>query len=273
MLYGLSRAGEGNEFTGAGVLACLATGAVLTAGFVAHALRSREHALIDVRLFRSRPFSASAVLMFLFGISLYGPMLLLPLYYQQVRGYNVADVGLLLAPQGISTMLTLWLAGRWSDRIGPRRVALAGITLSTLATLVFAQAGTDTHVTVLAAALVIRGAGLGAAGIAVASASYRGIARSAIPRATSLLNITQRLGASFGTAVLAVVLQRGIVTHPAGSGPKHLATAFGHAFWWALAFAVIAVIPALALPARPMAPTAVDIARADTEARSSTCAP
>lgn len=249
VLAGLSTAGRQAGFASPAVVVSLAVGGTLLAAFVVHARRAGGAALVDIRLFGVRGFRASAASMFLFGVSLYGPMLLLPLYYQQVRGATAVEVGWLLAPQGVGTMAALWLAGRAADRVGPRLVALTGIALATAATLPFCRVAVDTDAAALAAALVARGAGLGAAGVAVMSASYHGIARPAIPRATSLLNVIQRIGASFGTAVLAVVLQRGV---DAGGrdDPAALAAAFGGAFSWTVALSLVALVPALALPAR-----------------------
>ncbi len=273
VLVGLSEAGTHAGLTDPAVLVCLALGIVSLTVFAVHARCAGGDALIDVRLLGSRSFAAPAALMFLFGSSLYGPLLLLPLYYQQVQGNSVSEVGWLLAPQGLGTMGALWLAGRWTDRVGPRRVAIAGTVLSIVGTLVFTRAGTNTSVAALSIALVVRGVGLGAAGVAVSAASYIGLERSAIPRATSLLNVTQRIGASFGTAVVAAVLGQGVSGHhSAGGSPARLAVAFEHAFWWTMAFSAIGLIPTLALPHRGD-PDGNQASANRTTTRSPTCAP
>ena len=61
--------------------------------------------------------------LFLAGLSIYGPLLLLALYYQQVQGQSALMAGLLLAPQGIGSLLPRSLVGRLTDRIGPRVIA------------------------------------------------------------------------------------------------------------------------------------------------------
>ncbi|HEX6420460.1 MAG TPA: MFS transporter, partial [Acidimicrobiales bacterium] len=252
LLYGLSTAGQ-RAGLGGGVAATLAAGAVLLALFAVHAARARDRALVDLRLFRVAAFRAAAASLFLFGVSLYGPMLLLPLLFQEVHGATAAEVGWLLAPQGAGTMAVLWLAGRATDRAGPRPVAVAGVVLAALATLPFCGGATASGSPLLAASLVVRGAGLGAAGVAVLGAGYHGVAAAAIPRATSLLNVTQRVGASFGTALLAVVLQRGL---DAAARPSEVAGAYAGAFRWSVALSLAALVPALALPRRRGAATA-----------------
>lgn len=244
LLLGLSKLGRATS-PGAAI-AFVAVGACLLAGFGLHAARVGSAALLDIRLLQTRGFRSSAALMFLFGVALYGPLLLLPLYYQQARGYSVTETGWLLAPQSLGTMASLWIAGRWTDHVGPRRIALAGTLLSVLGTLAFTwpHAGVLT----LSCALVLRGAGLGAAGVAVAAASYLGIDRDAIPGATSLLNVTQRIGASVGTATVATILTLGIDRLHATGSRARLAVAFSDTFWWTLAFTALGLLPILALP-------------------------
>jgi EmrB/QacA subfamily drug resistance transporter len=247
IVYGLSEAGSEGGFGGAEVVAPIVAGAALLAAFCVHALRTRVEPIIDLRLFRVRSFTASASLLFLFGLSLFGAMLLLPLYYQQARDLSALDAGLLLAPQGLGVMLALPVVGRLTDRIGPRPIVLVGMALATLGTLPFTQVGPDTSELLLGASLMIRGIGIGAVFVPTLTASYHGLRTEEIPRATSAAQILQQVGASFGTATLAVILQHQATSH-ALDGTAGLATAFGHTFWWAVGFTAVALIPALFLP-------------------------
>ena len=255
IIYGLSEAGNQGGFGGGAVIVPLATGAALLVAFAVHALRTRAEPIIDLRLFRSRSFAASAGLMFMFGLSIFGAMLLLPLYYQQARGQSALDAGLALAPQGLGMMVALAIAGRLTDKIGPRPIVLVGIVLATLGTIPYAHVGPGTSALALGASLIIRGAGLGAVIVPAMTAAYRDLRPEAIPRATSAVRILQQVGASFGTAVLAVILQHQASSH-AAAGPAGLATAFGNTFWWAVGFTALAFIPALLLPSATATATA-----------------
>ena len=87
--------------------------------------------------------SASAVLFFS-GFSLYGAMLLLPLYYQEVRGASALTAGIMLVPQGVGTLLSRNVAGRLTDKIGARPIAVVGFAIVAAATVPFAFAGPHT---------------------------------------------------------------------------------------------------------------------------------
>ncbi|MDN3358808.1 MDR family MFS transporter [Actinomadura sp. DC4] len=244
IIYGLSRVGALGGFGHAAVVVPLAAGLALLTAFTVRALRTTgTGSIVDLRLFRVRSFAASSALLFLSGLSMFGAMLLLPLYYQQVRGQGVVAAGLLLAPQGLGSLLTRRPLGTIIDRVGARPVVLAGTVLTALGTVAYAEAGPHTGELLLALSLVVRGAGLSGATIAVMAAAYEGLDRADIPHASSTTRIMQQVGGSFGAAVLAVILQRGLAGHSE-------AAAFDQAFWWSLGFTALAVPVALLLPAR-----------------------
>jgi MFS family permease len=142
--------------------------------------------------------------------------------------------------------LALIISGRLSDRIGPRPIVLTGLVLSAISTLTYTQVDAHTSLALLSTLLVLNGAGIGAALVPSLAAPYRGLRTDQIPKATSAIRILQQLGGSFGVSVLAVVLQRQLLTHVHHAG--NLAAAYGHTFWWALAFIALAAIPTALLP-------------------------
>ena len=249
LIYGLTQVGIKGGFAHETVITPLVLGIVLLVGFVGHALRTRDEPIIDLRLFGRQTFSASASLLFLSGLALYGAMLLLPLYYQQLRGQSVLVAGLLLAPQGLGMLLTRGQAGKLTDRIGARPVALMGLLLVMVGTLAYAQAGLHTSELLLGVSLVVRGAGLGAVTIPIMATAYLGLGGTEIAHASSATRIMQQLGGSFGAAIVAVILETQIAAHHAvGSGG--LATAFADTFWWTLGLTAVALLPALLLPSK-----------------------
>ncbi len=247
ILYAVTEVGITGGFDHAIVLGPLAVGVALLGLFALHALRTPRPPLVDLRLFKARSFSASATSMFLSGFGVYGALLLLPLYYQQVRGQSALYAGLLLAPQGIGMLLTRSKAGSLTDRIGARPIVLAGVVLTMAGTIAYTQVGVRTNEILLGLSLVVRGAGLGAVTIPVMAAAYLGLRPDQVPHATSVTRIAQQLGGAFGTAILAMILATQLHAHQV-AGLAGQATAFASTFWWSLGFTAIAIVPALALP-------------------------
>ncbi|MFP5019735.1 MDR family MFS transporter [Pseudonocardia phyllosphaerae] len=245
LVYGLSLSAD-HGFTHPLVISWLAAGLALLCGYAVHALRPKVTAIIDLRLFRSRAFSTASTVMFLYGVSIFAAMFLLPLYYVQARGASALYAGLLLAPQGLGTLLALTIVGKFTDRVGPRPIILIGLAIATVGTLPFVFFAHDGNMILLGAALLVRGMGLGAAIVPANAAAYQGLPDRSVPRATSAVNIVQRIGQAFGTAVLALVLESQLVAH--NSTATGMASAFSNTFLWTLILTGAALVPALLIP-------------------------
>ncbi len=269
VLWGLSNSSKAGGLGRADALWPLLIGVALLAAFVAWALRRKARALVDVRLLKHWPLASSSLLLFLSGITLYGAMLLLPLYFQELRGTSVLMAGLLLIPQGLGTLATRSIAGKLSDTMGARWLVLTGFLVVLIGTLPLAFAGNDTNYILLMVTLLVRGAGLGIVTVPLMALGFRGLERSEVPDASIITRIATQVGGSFGSAVLAVILTGAIA---AASSPAALAGAFQQAFWWAIGFTAAGVLISLALPGRPTR-TPAEPARTVPAAASSSEAP
>src|SRR5262249_40479893 len=142
--------------------------------------------------------------------AMFGGMILMPLYWQQIRAESVVHTGLLLAPMGLGMALVMPLAGRLTDWFGGGMLTLIGVAITTIATIPFALIGAHTSIPWLLIALGVRGVGAGFTFMPAMSAAYAALAPSELSDATPQLNVLQRVGGSIGTAVLAVVLERAL---------------------------------------------------------------
>lgn len=264
-VYGMSEAGTAGGFGAGRAVAGVAVGIVLVALFAWHAWRRGPAALIQVSLFVRRGFAAAAGTNLLVGIALFGALILLPLYFQVVRGESPLSTGLLLAPQGLGAALAMPIAGLLTDKIGARVVIPFGIVLALAGTAAYTQVGADTSYLFLAGALFVIGLGLGSTVMPSMAVAYQSVPREAVAQATSGINVIQRIAASVGTALLAVVLQRAIAANLPGldggssafaglsqearaQAAPALAEAFGTTFWVAFGLVALALLPALLLP-------------------------
>jgi EmrB/QacA subfamily drug resistance transporter len=250
ILFGLSNSSQTGGFGRADAIIPLIVGAVLLTMFVLYSLRQAGSALVDIRLLSHRPLASSSALTFLTGAALYGGMVLMPLYWQEVRGMNALHAGLLVAPQGIGALLSRPVGGL-SDRIGVRWVAFAGFLIVGLATVPFALASPSTNEWYLMAVLVVRGFGLASVSIPLSAAAYIGLRHDEIPHASIITRVAQQVGGSFGVAVLAVILAAALRNLGPHSGSAATATAFDQAFWWAVGFTGLALALSLILPNAP----------------------
>ncbi len=243
LTYGLAEVGVTGTFGVVRVILPCLVGLLLIGLFVLHALRI-PRPLLDLHLYRRPTFAAASVAMFILGAALFGGMILLPLYWQEVRHYSVVDTGLLSAPQGLGMALVMPLAGKLTDRFGGGPLALFGVLVTTIATIPFAFVGPHTSALTLSIAMFIRGVGVGFAFMPAMTAAYASLKRSELSDATPQLNMLQRVGGSIGTALLAVVLQRALAGEHTVAG---MASAYGMAFLASAALTALAIIPCIVL--------------------------
>jgi EmrB/QacA subfamily drug resistance transporter len=248
MVYGLSTAGSDGSFSDPLVQSSIVAGALLVIGFVIRSRRS-PNPLVDLGLFKTWPFALGCGISFLVTGALFGSMFLAPLYFQQVRGDSALQAGLLMAPQGIGAMCTMNFSGRIVDRVGASRIAPLGFALMTVGTIPFVRLTGSTNETLLVAGLVVRGLGMGLGPMPATAASYQRLARERMPEATTVMSIVQRVGATFFTAAMAVVLEaHERSAHVAsGTGPR-LASSFSTTYWIALVATVGSGLGALCFP-------------------------
>ena len=93
----------------------------MVVAFVVYSFRP-AHPLLDLRLFSNRNLTLSVVTMFLFAMAFFGGLLLVPTYFQEVRGESPVDAGWLMAAQGLGAMVTMPIAGRLVDKVPVGRI-------------------------------------------------------------------------------------------------------------------------------------------------------
>jgi len=192
------------EPTGFGMLV---SAAVLLAMFFWTARRKGDQALIDLRLFKAKVFSACAVTQFLSNGVMFSGQMLIPIYLIRGCGRTPAEMGWLLAPLGLGMMCTYPTMGTLTKRFGIRWVSAAGALLALVGTLpLYFLANHSLYLGVLVPALFIRGAGLSAIGLPSIAAAYASVRRQDLPMATTSLNIVQRLGGPTMTTLCATFL-------------------------------------------------------------------
>jgi EmrB/QacA subfamily drug resistance transporter len=243
VVYGLSELATHPSVTAPTVLWPIVAGLALCAVFCWHAPRI-ERPLLDIRLYANRVFAAASLTTFALGASLFGAMILVPLYYQEVRHESVIVTGLLVGPQGLGMLLVMPLVGRLTERFGGGRISIVGVLILCVGTVPLAFVGASTSIVQVSLVLLLRGVGIGFAFVPAMSAAFAAMRPEQLSDATPQLNVLQRVGGAIGVAVLAVVLQRGELH---ARSLAQFAGAFDSAYWWSLGISLLALIPCLVL--------------------------
>jgi predicted MFS family arabinose efflux permease len=244
--------------------------------------------LLDLRLFSNRNLTISIITMFLFAAAFFGGLLLVPTYFQQIRGESTLHAGLLVAPQGLGAMVTMPIAGRLDDKIPIGRIVPVGIALIIVGMFGLTQITATTPYGVLIAMLVVMGFGMGATMMPLFTSALRTLTGAQVARGSTLLNISQQIASSCGVATMSVILTNQLNNSPIVPGTQqnpalgggltesqaailsntrpetfsqlhidpaaiarglvHAASSFSHTYWVAWSLVVLTLIPALLLP-------------------------
>ncbi|MEP9383289.1 DHA2 family efflux MFS transporter permease subunit [Nocardioides sp. KR10-350] len=289
-LYGVSSLpGHGGDVGNPHVWLPGAAGLLLMGSFVWWSFRPR-HPLLDLRLLANRNLAISLGTMFLFAGAFFGGLLLVPTYFQQVRGESTLHAGLLVAPQGLGAMMTMPIAGRLSDRVPIGRIVPVGILLILIGMFGLTQISDTTAYPAIIAMLLVMGWGMGGTMMPIMTTALRTLRAHEVARGSTLLNINQQIASSVGVATMSVLLTNHLKDSPVIPGTTRLpgfpgglnettaailkntqpeifarlhldpaavaagmtraASAFAETYWVAWAVILVALVPALLLPRR-----------------------
>jgi EmrB/QacA subfamily drug resistance transporter len=237
MVFALAQAEQtGSVFSPSAVIPMI-MGVVLVLDFARHALRS-AHPLLDVRLCARRTFRAGLISIFFFDIVWFGVLVLIPLCFQQLLHLSPLSAGMLMAPQGVGTATGMWFIGRVGNQSHARILGAIGTLMVAGTTMVIATFNGGMPFWIICITLLVAGFCAGISWIPATAASYAGLKGDEISHGSPLVAVVMRLGASFGTAIAAIMLQANV-----DSSPGHdLAPAFAASFHWEAALAVFAAV-------------------------------
>jgi EmrB/QacA subfamily drug resistance transporter len=269
-LYGVSSIPGEGTVAATKVLLPAGVGLAMLAAFVVYSFKPK-HPLLDLRLFANRNLTVSIITMFLFAAAFFGGLLLVPTYFQLVRGELPVNAGWLVAPQGLGAMITMPIAGALIDKIPVGRVVPFGLLTITGGMFALTRVTADTsYWGYLIPVLFIMGLGMGATMMPVMTSALKTLTAHQVARGSTLLNITQQIASSIGVAVISVVYTNYLTSKPlagpaiaaahdpeiaAQLGPAKIATglsqaaeAFGSTFLVAAILVALTLISAYFLP-------------------------
>lgn len=190
----------------------LPLGLLLLLAFVGIELRRTQRGqepLLDLRRFKDLTFTLSGLALVIYSVVLFGLLFLIPVYLQSLHHETSLQAGLIQTAQAVATLLILSLSGKFSDRIGPRPIALLGLVLLLITTVLMRGLGLETPVWMLIGVLVVLGLGNGLAQQIPVSAMSR-IERDELQEVTNgstLVTVLRALAAPIGVTLVSSVVQ------------------------------------------------------------------
>jgi MFS transporter, DHA2 family, multidrug resistance protein len=224
--------GERDGWFGSSFITTLAVVAVVAlAAFVVWELHVPAPA-VNLRILRNPTFATGTTIIGVLGLALFGSLILLPLFLQNLLGYTATEAGLSLMPRSLMMILMMPIAGSLYNRLGVYIMLPFGLLVSASAGLMMSRFTLNTsHVGVLLPQ-VVQGLGFSFMFVSLSTATLSTIPRPIMQAATGLYNLVRQLGGSFGTAIVITLLDHKTTTASANlvkyaslSNPTFMA-------WW-----------------------------------------
>ncbi|MBC7303028.1 MAG: MFS transporter [Nocardia sp.] len=261
IVYGFSHA-ESNGWSDPATLAFLIGGAVLLAAFVWIETKV-AHPLLPLRIVADRTRGASYLTVFIMGIGMFAIFLFLTYYMQLTLAYTPIVTGLAFLPMVAGMVVSSTTApSLLLPKVGPKVVISGGFLVAAAGMLWLTQIGLDSgYVTHILPALVLLGLGLGGAMSVAFQGSTAGVQHEDAGVASAMVNTSQQVGGSIGTALLSTIAASAMTDYVSSHQPGPLTVAQGAiesyttSFWWATAtFVVGAIVIAVLMPNTVPAP-------------------
>ncbi|HEU0152538.1 MAG TPA: DHA2 family efflux MFS transporter permease subunit [Arenimonas sp.] len=169
---------------------------------------ARHGALLDLGMLRNGNFAVGCVLIFVVGVVLFATIALLPPYLSQLAHYPVWDIGVLLAPRGVGTMVGMMLVGRLIGRVDARLPIGVGMLLTAWSLYLMTGLGVDVSPPLIVWSGVVQGLGLGLVFVPIATVAYATLPVHQRTEAAGLFSLVRNLGSSVGISVVFSLLAR-----------------------------------------------------------------
>ena len=190
---------------------------ILVIAFIAFIIRQlrRRDPLVNLRVFRHRNFTIGCILIGLFGAAIYGLVTLLPLFYQELLGYNALTAGIAVSPRGLGAIIAMPIIGVLTSRIDNRYLIASGFFLFAISSVWFAAIDLSITQWTLLWPIIISGIGSGCVFVPLSTTAVAGMRNEEIGNATGLYNLLRNIGGSVGISLVETVVARRMQVHRA----------------------------------------------------------
>lgn len=218
LLYGFSEAGN-KGWGSVEIETMFAIGIIFIILFVIRELRMKSP-MLNLEVLKFPTFTLTTIINMVVMLSLYGGMILLPIYLQNLRGFSALDSGLLLLPGSLIMGLLGPFAGKLLDTIGLKPLAIFGIAVMTYATWELTKLNMDTPYMTIMGIYVLRSFGMAFIMMPMITAAINALPGRLASHGNAFLNTMRQLAGSIGTAILVTVMTTQTTQHLSAFGEE-----------------------------------------------------
>lgn len=177
-------------------------------GLCAFAIRSwrREDSVLHLHLLKDRHLAGASIMMAVFGMGLFGTIALQPLMLERLLGYPVETTGLVMAPRGLASAISMFAVSRLITRIGVPRLLIAGLSLAASGTYLMTWYNLNLSPAWVIWPGVLQGLGMGMIFVPLSTIAYQTLAAGDTDQGSAIFNLSRTIGSSTGISVSATIL-------------------------------------------------------------------
>lgn len=218
LLYGFSEAGN-KGWGSTEIVTMFIVGTVFIIFFILRELRMKAP-MLSLEVLKYPTYTLTTVINMIVMMSLYGGMILLPLYLQNLRGFSALDSGLLLLPGALVMGALGPVAGKLLDTIGIKPLAIFGIGIMTYATWELSKLNMDTTYLHIMWIYIVRSFGMAFVMMPIITAGMNALPPRLISHGNAFVNTMRQLAGSIGTAILVTVMTTQQTNHLSAFGEE-----------------------------------------------------
>jgi EmrB/QacA subfamily drug resistance transporter len=204
LLYGFSEAGS-KGWSSTIVVISLIIGIISLIAFTIRELTT-DNPMLELRVFKYDIFALTTIISMIINMAMFGAMILLPIYLQNIRGFTAFDSGLLLLPGAIAMGIMTPIAGALFDKIGARPLAVIGLIITVITTWQFSFLSMTTSYSHILVLYVLRMFGMSFLSMTVMTEGLNQLPRHLGAHGTAASNTARQVAGSIGTAFLVTVM-------------------------------------------------------------------
>jgi MFS transporter, DHA2 family, multidrug resistance protein len=190
------------------IVAMAAAAVIGLAGFAVRSIGARQKPLFDLHIFRDGNFAASSFVITALGLAMYGAMVIQPLMLEGLFQYPTLETGLIMAPRGIASMLSMMIVGRLVSRVDARLLIGSGILIGAAGTWVCTNYTLDTSPAWFVWPVLLQGFGLGMIWVPLSTLALSTLRAEQTTEAAGLFSLLRTIGSSIGIAVITTFYTR-----------------------------------------------------------------
>ena len=163
--------------------------------------------MVDFRFFRSGTFLGANAIAFIVTFAMLSTFFFIALYMQNILGYSAVEAGVRFLPATFMIILIAPLAGRLTDRVGPRPLMVTGLALTTLSLFLQTRIDVDSGYGVLLPAFILLGVGMALVMSPMSTAAMNAVSPDKAGVASGILSMSRMVGGTFGVAAIGALFQ------------------------------------------------------------------